>query len=415
MAALAAAAFAYVTAEGLPIGLLGPMARGLHTSQSDIGLLVTAYAAVAGAAAIPVTWLVRRLDRRVIALAAVAVLTASQVGMAAAPSYGTALAARLVCALAHGVFWSVLAPVAGRLASPGRAGRATATVFVGNSVALVAGIPLSSAVGRLLGWRSAMLLMAGAGAGIVVWLARTVPPLPALATVQDGAPGGHRLGRLGAGSPALALLCLATAVAVTGHFTAYTYITPLVRLDGGLGGLWVPAALLAYGLAGVAGIVAVGKGVDRSPATASVGCAVALVAAMGALAALPGSAAGSPGPVSATFAAVAVWGAGFTALPVGLQTTVLRLAPHRADLASALYVVAFQVGIGGGALVGAPLVAAGDLRALPALGAALAAVAVVLLALTARAARREAAAPAPPVWVGGSSEAAVLAARGSSR
>jgi predicted MFS family arabinose efflux permease len=80
---------------------------------------------------------------------------------------------------------------------------------------------------------------------------------------------------------------------------------------------------------------------------------------------------------------VIVWGAAFTALPVCLQAAVLRVAPRSADTASALFVVAFQVGIGGGALVGSLLVDTGEMAGLCVIGAALAA-AGLLLVLAAR-------------------------------
>ena len=66
-----------------------------------------------------------------------------------------------------------------------------------------------------------------------------------------------------------------------------------------------------------------------------------------------------------------------------LQGAVLRVAPRSADTASALFVVAFQIGIGGGALVGSLLVDAGELSALCVTGAALAA-AGLLVVLAAR-------------------------------
>ncbi len=78
-----------------------------------------------------------------------------------------------------------------------------------------------------------------------------------------------------------------------------------------------------------------------------------------------------------------VWGAGFTALPVALQAAVLRVAPRSADTASALYVVAFQIGIGGGALAGSLLVNAGLLSVLPLVALALVAAGLLIL-LTAR-------------------------------
>ena len=86
---------------------------------------------------------------------------------------------------------------------------------------------------------------------------------------------------------------------------------------------------------------------------------------------------------AATVTAVILWGAAFTAFPVTGQAAVLRVAPRSADTASALYVVAFQIGIGGGALAGSLLVDAGLLSALCVVGTALAA-AGLLVTLAAR-------------------------------
>jgi hypothetical protein len=74
-----------------------------------------------------------------------------------------------------------------------------------------------------------------------------------------------------------------------------------------------------------------------------------------------------------------------------------RAAPHPADAACSvpadrpLFVVAFQIGIGGGALVGSLLVDAGELSALCVTGAALAAAGLLVVL----AARRAFPPPAP--------------------
>lgn len=246
LTALAGATFVYVTAETLPIGLVPQLSAGLDVRPGTVGLLVTVYAAVAGLSAVPLTAALEHRSRRQVVVGCATVLALSQFVIAVAPGYPVVMAAaRIVCALTHGVFWSMLAPVAARLVAPGQGGRATALVFTGNSVALVLGVPLGTALGHLIGWRPTM------------------------------------------------------------------------------------AALLA------------------------------------------------------TVAAVVVWGAAFTALPVCLQGAVLRVAPRSTDTASALFVVAFQIGIGGGALAGSLLVDAGELSALCVTGAALAA-AGLLVVLAAR-------------------------------
>jgi predicted MFS family arabinose efflux permease len=156
-----------------------------------------------------------------------------------------------------------------------------------------------------------------------------------------------------------------TTLIVLGQFTAYTYIAPIVRAHSGLTGTGLSAVLLAYGAAGIAAVGAVGAIADRRPRLAVLSCCAAIVAALSAL-----SVGGSS--TALTIAAVLAWGAGFTALPICLQSTVLRVAAPIPDTASALYVVAFQVGIGGGALLGALLLGGSrQLGMLPVVGLSL--------------------------------------------
>jgi predicted MFS family arabinose efflux permease len=274
--------------------------------------------------------------------------------------------------VAHGVFWSAIAPVAARLAPPDQAGRATAMVFLGNSLAIVLGVPLGTALGQWLGWRVAIGALAVAGAICVAVLLLVLPPMPALP--QDLA---TRVGaRLRASiaiirSGPVSSVCLITAVLVIGHFAAYTYIAPLVRRDGGLEGFALSALLLGYGAAGLLGNWLAGRFVDRRPGTLLVTMLAVAAAALLTLVPVLG-----PAP---TVIAALLWGGAFTAIPVSLQAAILRVAPQARDAASAVYVVAFQIGIGGGALLGERLVSAGLLAWLPAIAAALALVAGVLV------------------------------------
>ena len=338
----------FVTTETQPVALLDPLSRGLHVSPSSVGLLMTAYAVLAGLTAIPLTFASSGVRRRPLLLACVAVLTVSQVIAAIAPSYAVVLAARLLCALAHGVFWSVIAQVAASMVAPERAGRATAAAFAGNSLALVAGVPLISITGTLLGWRLAVALMAGAGA--LTWCALFLllpePPAPQRPSLRSfGAALRERR---------LLVICAVTTVMVIGHFAAFTFFARIVRADAGVGGSGVGLVLLVYGGAGVLGVLLSGALVDRGLRAAMVGGCVIVTLALLGLDLVQGS-------LAVTVIAAAAWGLAFTALPVAWQTAVLRAVPAQPDGASALYVVCFQVGIGGGALLGAVLLAAGGI------------------------------------------------------
>jgi len=61
---MAAAVFAAITTEVLPVGLLPVISRDLGTSESNVGLLVSAYAVVVALGSIPLAALLARWPRR---------------------------------------------------------------------------------------------------------------------------------------------------------------------------------------------------------------------------------------------------------------------------------------------------------------------------------------------------------------
>ena len=374
LAVLGASAFCFVTAETLPVGLLPQIASGLRVGEADVGLLLTSYAVVAAVSTIPLTAVTMRVPRHTLIAITMAIFVVSQGAASLAPTFPVLGATRLICALAHGVFWSVIGPVTARLAPPGQAGRATALVFLGNSLAIVAGVPLGTALGQWLGWRFAVGAVAVGGAVCVLLLLRLV--LPRLDPLPD-----DRETRLGDQLRAsvtiirdrrVASLCAITGLLVIGHFAAYTYIAPLVRRDGGVQGFGLSALLLGYGAAALVAGYTVGRHVDRRPGPSMIVLLAALAVAVALLAP-------RLGPVP-TVLATLLWGGAFCAMPVCLAATALRIAPRARDAASAVYVVSFQIGIGGGALVGEQFAAAGHLGALPLLAAGLAVVALALVA-----------------------------------
>ncbi|GLY08075.1 MFS transporter [Actinoplanes sp. NBRC 101535] len=369
---LGASSFCYVTAETLPVGLLPEISADLGVPEAQVGLLLTSYAVVAAVSTIPLTALTMRVPRHLLIAVTVAVFAVSQTAAALAPNFTVLTLSRLLCALAHGVFWSVIGPITARLAPPGQAGRATALVFLGNSLAIVLGVPLGTAVGQWLGWRTAVGMFAAAGAIGVLLLVLVLPKLPALPRDLGTSTGQQlrdavRILRNGR----VARLCLITATLVIGHFAAYTYIAPLVRRDAGLDGAGLSALLLGYGAVGLIANFVVGRFVDRRPGPILIGLLAIITLAVGLLAPVLG---GVP-----TVVATLLWGGAFTAVPVFLAAAVLRVAPAARDAASAVYVVAFQIGIGGGAFIGERLVSAQRLGTLPLLAAGLALVATLLV------------------------------------
>ncbi|GIF72425.1 MFS transporter [Asanoa siamensis] len=334
---LAGGTFLYTAVEGLPVGLLLPMSADLAVTPSQVGTLVTAYGAVVMVASVPLTALVRRVPRRLLLSALLAGFVASTVVTAFAGSYAVVMAARLMTAATHALFWAVVVPAAAELFRPELRGRVVAVVFAGGNVALVLGVPAGAWLGDRAGWRASFLAVAVLGAAVLAVVATLLPSTP---PEQGHAARGA--------TPDTRRFWLLVAVAVTttaGAIAAYTYVALFVTEISGFAAESVPAILLGRGIASVVGILAVAALVDRDPWRALVGTvAVQAVALLGLYA--------FGHRPTAAVALLATTGAAFAAFTAALGGLVLRVAPGRSDLAAATLSAAVNVGITAGAFTG---------------------------------------------------------------
>ena len=345
LAALSAAAFATVTVELTPAGLLPEIAGDLGVSPSAAGSLVAVWAATLAASSLLLVRATRRLPRRRVIAVAVLVCGLATLAAAAAPTLTAAVAARLVGAAAHGLVWALLVPQAASLVPPERLGRAVAFVLAGPTAAAVVGVPLATALGSAVGWRWAFGLLA-----LV-----TLPP----ALVLLAGPPEARSEETGAGvvwwrDPSMRPVlrsAAATAAVLAGHFAAATYVAVLVTDAAHLPEGAVPAMLFVFGAAGVAGLAVAGPFADRRPVAALPATGAAFAVAMASLGLI------GVHPAMAV-AVVALWGFLIGLLPPVFQTRVALLAaPAVREVAGAVAITALNVGIAGGAVLGGVVLA----------------------------------------------------------
>ncbi len=352
----------------LPIGLLPALARSFSVSLPTAGLLLSAYALVVTLAGPPTTALLGGVPRKRLLLVLAGALAVTAGLAAIAQTFAMLLAARLLNALAHGVFWSIVASSAASIVPEPKRGSALAIVYAGSSIGIIGGVPLATFVGEKFGWQSGFLVVAAVAVVSFVALAATgdVPPArpSSLADIAD-------LLRTGS----FVRLLLSTTLVIIGHFTAFSYFAPLLVRDDASRAGGLPFLLLLFGLAGFASNFYFGSLATRRGVLAIVVASGLMVAALGALAFDRNDSAFGAFPL---IALVLVWGAGTGGVVVALQTRVLAAEPDRPDVASALNSSAFNLGIGGGALVGGIVIRLAGLGALPVVAALLIVPAIVL-------------------------------------
>ncbi len=279
---LAAAAFVYVTAEIVPVGALPAIAVDLDVSEALVGTLLASYALVAAVTTVPLVRLTAHWPRRRTLVLTLVCLTASQLISALAPNFTVLAGGRVLCALTHGLMWSVIAPIGVRLVPASHAGRATTAVYVGTSLALVVGNPLTAAMSELWGWRLAVVVVTVAAAAVTVAAWAALPPMvmsdDEVETIRRHE-RHHRNGRL-------VTLSVLTLVGVTGHFISYTFIVVIIRDVLGVHGAPLAWLLAAFGVAGLVSMGVMARPLDKWPKASVVGCLGALAAAFAVLATL---------------------------------------------------------------------------------------------------------------------------------
>lgn len=348
LAVLAAAAFVYVTAEIMPVGALPAIARDLRVSEALVGTLLATYALVAAVSTVPlVRWTAAWPRRRVLLLTLVS-LAVSQLISALAPTFAVLAVGRGLCALTHGLMWSVIAPLAVRLVPPDYAARATAAVYVGTGLALVVGNPLTAAMSELCGWRLAVGAITLAAVAVTLAARFTLPAMP----MSDPVAGKRAVKVRHHRNRQLVTMSGLTLVGVTGHFISYTFIVVIIRDVVGVHGPHLAWLLAAYGIAGLTAMVLMARPGDRRPKAAIVGCLTGLALAFMVLAVLGFGGRQTMGTLLTGVVAIVLWGATATAMPPLLQSAAMRHCPADPDGASGLYVAAFQVGIMAGSLGG---------------------------------------------------------------
>ncbi|MGO4570042.1 MFS transporter [Rhizobium sp. 2YAF20] len=342
--ALTIAAYAIGTTEFVIVGLLPTVASDLHITLPLAGLIVSVYALGVTFGAPILTALTGKIERKPLLLGLMVLFVVGNAIAALSPNYELLLVARVIVAFAHGVFFSVGSTIAADLVPENRRASAIAMMFMGLTVAIVTGVPIGTIIGQTFGWRATFWAVAALGVIAFFAIATLLPN-----TIRKAAPASllDQLRVLGSGR--LLLVFAMTALGYGGTFVAFTFLAPILQDITGFSEGSVSLILMLYGIAIAAGNIAGGRIANHNPVRALIGLfflqAIVLVAFS--------FTAFSPVLTLVTLAALGFLS--FANVP-GLQLYVVQMAkehrPGAVDVASALNIAAFNLGIALGAWLG---------------------------------------------------------------
>ncbi|WP_248448056.1 MFS transporter [Sinorhizobium meliloti] len=346
--ALTIAAYAIGTTEFVIVGLLPTVATDLAITLPLAGLIVSVYALGVTFGAPVLTALTGRIERKPLLLGLMALFIGGNTVAALSPNYEVLLVARVLSAFAHGVFFSVGSTIAADLVPDNRRASAIAMMFMGLTVAIVTGVPIGTYIGQVFGWRATFWGVSGLGVVAFAGIATLLP-----GTLAKAAPASllDQVRVLGSGR--LLIVFAMTALGYGGTFVAFTFLAPILQEVTGFSERSVSLILVLYGVAIAVGNIAGGRIANTNPVKALIGLFLlqALVLVIFSFTAV------SPVLTLVTLAALGFLS--FANVP-GLQLYVVQLAmehrPGAVDVASALNIAAFNLGIALGAWLGGMVV-----------------------------------------------------------
>lgn len=339
VSAVSLATFAVVTTEMLPVGLLTPIADTLDISSGTAGLMISLPALLAALFAPLVVMVSGGMDRRRILCGLLGLLIIANIASALAPSLWWMLAGRVLVGFCMGGIWAIAGGLAARLVPSHSIGLATSIIFGGVAAASVLGVPLGAWIGDFAGWRWAFGSMALFSAVVLVFNLAVMPALP----VASSATGSAFCEQLG--NRKLQVGLILTLLLVAGHFMAFTFVRPLMLSVSGFETQWIGALLFAYGIAGIIGNFIAGMVAARRTVLTLMAISLGLLLTPVLFLTVGDSHIGG-GVV------LLVWGLAYGGVSVGLMTWMMKAAPRAVEIATALYVSVFNVGIALGSWAG---------------------------------------------------------------
>jgi predicted MFS family arabinose efflux permease len=351
-------------------GMLPSLAEGLGVSLPIAAQLITAFAASICIGAPILATVTSRFDRRSLLAATLVLYFAGHLAAALVSSLPALFAARIASSAGAALYTAQAAATAALLVSPERRGRAIAFVFLGWSVASVAGVPFGAYIGATWGWRAGFAVVSGASLAVAaaLWLV-----LPAALYVKraDGATW-----RSIVRNRSLVETLGVTALLMAATFSLFSYLVPAAHAFVGASPALVSALLAGFGIAAVAGNALAARHMDRFGAANVVVLCLATMAASHLLWPL------SHGSVALLFATVLLWGLGGFAANSAQQTRLVALAPAQAPVSIALNTSAVFLGQAAGTAAASVLVAhvpgAAGFAAIPAISVPLLALGIAL-------------------------------------
>ena len=337
------AAFIFNTSEFMPIGLLTSIATAFSISESQAGIMITAYSWAVMILSVPLMIAVSKVSFKPMLLVTLVVFAIGQILSGIAPTFLILIIARLIVASAHAIFWSVASVIAVKLVDEQHRDFAMSMIVTGTSIAMIFGLPLGRIVGLYLGWRMTFILVGIIALALFAFQSIVFPALDK--------PEPFKVNQLPLlfKNKSLVSIFIVSFLFATAYYTAYSYIEPFMSSIANLSDTWITLSLSMFGVAGILGSILFSKFYSKNRVgflrlmTLNIAIVLLLL---------------KPSTVSliSLLCVCAYWGLTATAFNVAAQSEIILHAGAAGSVAMAFFSCIFNLGIGTGSFVGGKVV-----------------------------------------------------------
>lgn len=332
--------FIFNTSEFIPIGLLTDIASDFNMTEAGAGMLISVYAWVVMLLSLPLMILASKVEPRKLLLGLVAAFSAFQVMSFSSVNYAMLMASRIGVACTHAIFWSIISPIAVKIAPEEHRALALSMVVTGSSIAMILGMPIGRMIGLHIGWRMTFLSIGIFSFATFLYLLATLPSIAPSGkfSVRDLPEMLH--------NKALVGLYLFVLLFSGAYYICYSYIEPFLKQIVGMPDSLVTRVLMIFGCAGIVGSILFSKFYLKNKYFFTT-CIMVIFATCMLLIF----------PVSKSALAIIVlcvfWGLTSTTFNVSMQNEVINLTtPAQSAVAMSISSGIFNMGIGCGTYIG---------------------------------------------------------------
>jgi predicted MFS family arabinose efflux permease len=338
---LALGMFALGTDSFVMAGILPQIANTFRVPIGAAGQMTTVYAITYALAAPTIAAFAARVPRKTLLLSSLATFLVANLATALVPTFGLALATRVLAGLGAAMFAPTATGAAAAMVAPEKRGFALAVVITGLTASTALGTPIGAVIGGVGDWRWTMAFVSAlAGAsGLGVWaLLSHIPLPPQISLSQRVAP---------VRDPRVAMTLLTGLVYQTGHFISYTYFTVVFDRVLHHNTLLIGALLVLWGSSGMVANLIAGRLSDSIGNRKVVFSGLVVLGLVMALLPLASE------NIWTTAIAVAIWGGVAWGLLAPQQHRLVAVAPQSAPVVLGLNTSGTYLGVTAAGLIGA--------------------------------------------------------------